>query len=226
MDCEFCGRTLQRRIVKVCGQNVVMGFHECDCEGARKAQEAARDAERRVKLQRAEYEFTKRLRASGIPERYMKAELTDQSKHWYNMAVSDGLYMYGEPGRGKTYAASAIGIKAIRDGKSVRFIKAHRIGDMMRLGNMDDAIQLFVNPKLLILDDIGADNVGEWANTRLRAVIDERYDSMKPTVFTSNYSFTELMRHLDQGDKTALAIMSRIGDMGKAVKVTGKDWRA
>lgn len=225
MKCDFCGKELEARIVNVAGNLCTLGYQECDCYGAESARKAVRDKERREAEQRAEYEFTKALRGSGIPERYAKAELTDRTRHLYDIAMEKGLYLYGEKGRGKTYTASAIGIQAIRDKNSVRMVKAHRIGDMLKYGSMDDALHLLVTPKLLIIDDIGADNTSEWAVSRLRAVIDERYDSMKPTVFTSNYSTQELERELDQGDKTAGAIISRIREMAKPLHMQGKDWR-
>lgn len=225
MICEYCGKHLTQRKVNVAGNMCVMGFHDCMCDGAVSAREAARDAERVVEQQRHAYRIAKAVRASGIPERYAKAELPEEKTNLYNIAVTDGLYLYGGDGRGKTHTACAIGIRAINEGISTRMVKAHRIGDMLTLGSMDDAIQLLVSPRLLIIDDIGADNVGEWSNSRLRAVIDERYDSMKPTVFTSNYSVKQLEDHLDKGDFTARAIVSRIKEMGEPILVTGKNWR-
>lgn len=225
MICEFCGNPLVQRKINVCGQMCVMGFRECTCDGARKARDAAQATQRQVEQQRRAYNIAKAVRASGIPERYSKAVLSEDKDGLYKTAITEGLYLYGLGGRGKTYTACAIGIRAINEGISTRMVKAHRIGDMLALGSMDDALRLMVSPRLLIVDDIGADNVGDWSNSRLRAVIDERYDSMKPTVFTSNYSIAELSKHLDQGDKTAAAIVSRINDMGRQVAMNGKNWR-
>lgn len=225
MNCEFCGNEMAPRMVNVAGNICVMGYRECSCDAAVSAREAARDQERRYAEQRAEYEFAKALRGSGIPERYAKAELDAKTRAMYETAISKGLYLYGEKGRGKTHTACAIGIQALRDGFSVRMVKAHRIGDMLSLGSMDDALQLMVSPKLLIIDDIGADNASEWGVSRLRAAIDERYDSMKPTVFTSNYSVSELAGKLNRGDAAIQAITSRINEMTVPVLMQGKDWR-
>lgn len=225
MNCEFCGKELEPRKVNVAGNICVMGYHDCDCDMAMSQREAVRDKERREAEQRAEYAFAKALRGSGIPERYAKAELNETTVAMYRTAMEKGLYIYGDKGRGKTYTASAIGIQAIRDGHSVRMVKAHRIADMLSLGSMDDALRLMVTPKLLIIDDIGADNASEWAVTRLRAAIDERYDSMKPTVFTSNYSIPELGSKLNRGDASIQAIMSRIHEMTEPALMQGKDWR-
>lgn len=225
MKCDFCGNELEPRVVNVAGNICTMGYHECACNGAVSQRKAIRDQERREAEQRAEYAFAKALRSSGIPERYAKAELTDATRSMYDIAMGKGLYIYGEKGRGKTYTASAIGIQAIRDGNSVRMVKAHRIGDMLKYGSMDEALHLMVAPKLLIIDDIGADNASEWAVSRLRAAIDERYDSMKPTVFTSNYSISELGSKLNRGDASIQAIMSRINEMTEPALMQGKDWR-
>lgn len=224
MKCEFCGMELQPLTVHLMGKPVTVAHRECGCDASRIAQEAAQGKERERLALMAQYDITRAVRASGIPERYAKAKLPAEREGLYNLATHGGLYLFGSPGVGKTHIAAAIGINAIEDGMTVRFIKAHRVSDMMTLGNMNDAMELFVRPRLLILDDIGADNVGDWANTRLRSVIDERYDSLKPTMFTSNYAHGELMQRL-KGDKTAQAIMSRIGEMGTPYKLEGKDWR-
>lgn len=224
MRCEYCGRELQPLTVQLMGKPVTVAHKECRCDASRKAQEAAQGEERQRLAQMARYSIAKAVRGSGIPERYANARLAPNQVQLYEMATTSGLYLYGNPGVGKTHIAAAIGIRAIEEGMNVRFIKAHRLSDMMTLGNMRDAMELFVGPRLLILDDIGADNAGDWANTRLRSVIDERYDSMKPTLFTSNYAHAELMDRL-KGDKTAHAIMSRIGDMGTPFRIGGKDRR-
>lgn len=225
MNCEFCGKELEPRKVNVAGNICVMGYHDCDCDGAVSQREAVRGQEKQKAEQLAAYNIAKAIRGSGIPERYAKAELGDGGMNLYETAMESGLYIFGDKGRGKTYTASAIGIQAIRDGLSVRMVKAYRIADMLKIGSMDDALHLMVSPKLLIIDDIGADNTSEWAVSRLRAVIDGRYDSMKPTVFTSNYSTKQLEAQIDQRDQTAGAIISRIREMAKPLHMQGKDWR-
>jgi len=51
--------------------------------------------------------------------------------------------------------------------------------------------------KLLILDDIGACNMTDWATELLYMIIDFRYDDMRTTYYTSNFSLEELVQISD-----------------------------
>lgn len=58
----------------------------------------------------------------------------------------------------------------------------------------------------LMLDDIGSMQITEWKKDVLLQVIDERYESLKPTVFTSNLTREELTKLL--GIRTASRLFS------------------
>jgi DNA replication protein DnaC len=72
---------------------------------------------------------------------------------------------------------------------------------------------------LLVIDDLGKENMTEWGREILFNVIDERYRNMKSLIITTNLMPTDLGKHIDE------AIMSRLGQMCKFVKVTGDDYR-
>lgn len=217
--CEFCGDVMEPLFCEAMGKRYFVGYRECSCEGAAKARF---DHERGIVEKRAKANadrFARLVAESGIPARYR--ENIVKSKH-YQTALERGLYLFGGTGTGKTTIASQIGLEAIRDGKTVRFVKAYRLPDVVK-----DDIDAITEPDLLIIDDLGADFTGEWSNTRLRAAIDERYDSMKPVVITSNYNKDQLAKLLLRNvkDMTPKSIISRLSEMTESVEVNGKDFR-
>lgn len=218
-NCEFCGEVMEPLFCEAMGKRYFVGYRECSCEGAAKAR---LEHEKAIVDRRAREnadKFARLIAKSGIPERYR--EIIVKSKH-YKTALERGLYLFGGTGTGKTTIASQIGLQAIREGKTVRFIKAYKLPDVV-----NEDIGEITKPDLLIIDDLGADFTGEWSNTRLRAAIDDRYDSMKPVVITSNYSKDQLAKLLLRNvkDMTPKSIISRLSEMTESVEVNGKDYR-
>lgn len=56
----------------------------------------------------------------------------------------------------------------------------------------DEIVEQCKGAKLLVLDDLGAEMLTEWTYQVLYLIINSRFDSMKPTIFTSNFSLEEL----------------------------------
>lgn len=224
MICEHCGEQKKPIEVEFNGKTYQVGWHDCGCEGARKERqiESARDAIAK------EREFQRRLYEAGIPERYRSADKVVDVKRLNELnktAEERGLYLHGGTGTGKTTMALAIAITAIREGRSAKFVKAYQIPALFR--TYADAEETLARPYLLVIDDLGSDTTTEWANTRLRAAIDARYDSMRPTVVTSNYSKDQLAKLLLRNvkDMTPRAIISRLSEMTESVEMGGEDLR-
>ena len=55
-------------------------------------------------------------------------------------------------------------------------------------GDYLDSLQWLIDDQLLILDDVGSTGVREWREEVLFDLIDARYNSMLPTVITSNFT--------------------------------------
>lgn len=218
--CEFCGNKLEPIIVNIFGRNQHVGWKDCGCDKEKafyeQQEQLQEEYNARRRAERLEYEIER----ARIPKRYRSATLDDASL--YETAFQHGLYMFGDVGTGKTTKACAIGIRAAESGKRVLFVKAYEIADLMK-----DESSRIANADLLIIDDLGAENTSEWNNTRLRAAIDQRYDSMLPIIVTSNYSKEQLKNLLLRNvkDMTPKAIVSRLSEMTKEIKIEGKDMR-
>ena len=146
-----------------------------------------------------------------------------------------GIYFEGTKGTGKTHLAVAIALQLIREGVPVVFrtsidLLAELRETYDRRSGHDEKkiIQAYATVDLLIIDDLGKERPSEWTVDRLFAIINERYENMKPIIITTNYNQSELIKRLTPpgGDsKTAEAIISRLKECTGAVTMMGQDWR-
>lgn len=222
--CKFCGEPLMERIITVFGHDIAVGYFPCDCEGARREAETENAKEAAEAKAATEERVLRAIMRAGIPKRYHKAD-TDRID-LIEASHSSGLYLWGPVGSGKTHIASAIGIEAIKSGRRVKFVKAGTVSAMLGYNNLVDTMEIFRNPDLLIIDDLGMDNFSDWSTSRMRLAIDTRYDTGKPTIITSNYSRSQLAKLVAKSDDTtARAIASRICEMTIPALIEGKDRR-
>lgn len=139
---------------------------------------------------------------------------------------SPSQYIYGPVGTGKTVIAAFSAIYWYKDlwlkgengGKVFKFLSYPNLSyELKRTFNDSktsefDVLATYMNADLLVLDDIGAGHKtgSDWALGLLYVLINHRYEHMKQTIITSNYSLDELVDVL--GDER---IPSRIQRMGK-----------
>lgn len=151
----------------------------------------------------------------------------------------NGLFIAGPKGTGKTHLAAAISNKLMQQGVAVicmtmidlldrikqTYEKSRRIGDEV---SESDILSTYKTVPLLVIDDMGKEPATEWAVSKIYAIINARYETYMPTIVTTNYSDTELVRMLTpkDGDRiTADATVDRLREMCAAVVVTGESWR-
>lgn len=220
MACEHCGKLKEPITVEFSGRVMTVGWKSCNCDGALNAEAEKIANEAKRELAKKNKRLQELISESRIPKRYREAKDVDELL--YTTAFKDGLYLFGDVGTGKTTISCSIGIRAIERGKKVLFVKAYEVSELIK-----DELSKIENADLLIIDDLGAENTSEWNNTRLRMVIDKRYDSMLPVVITSNYSKDQLKKLLLRNvrDMTPKAIVSRLTEMTKEIKIDGEDFR-
>jgi hypothetical protein len=143
---------------------------------------------------------------SSLPARYRRATLSDLPETrrtalaaWLNdPAAPWALVLTGPPGRGKTHAACALGLEYARCFRSVTFAnwpawieakKAAMDGGRHPADLTGDGGRTFDDPQptgLLVLDDLGAGRMTEYAAGLLYVVVDGREANAAKTIFTTN----------------------------------------
>lgn len=85
----------------------------------------------------------------------------------------------------------------------------------------------FIGCPLLVFDDFGKGRPSEWSIERVEDVVNERYNAMRPTIFTSQWRGRELLSRLAMGgsEESAEAIVSRILETCRTVELSGPDRR-
>lgn len=178
-----------------------------------------------------------RLRRADIPARYADAsidEANEEVRKWveeFGPATRDGLVLYGDIGTGKTHAACAALIE-LADRVTVRFASGSDILREIRStygGRAESELDVFsryTGPRVLVIDDIGKEQATDWALSTLFSIVDKRYRSGKPTIYTCQMTGNGLRSALSlKGDSTAVdAIIDRMRD-GVQVRFSGPSLR-
>jgi len=104
----------------------------------------------------------------------------------------------GVAGLGKTYFCAAMFDYAMRNFDTVRYWNeselfkcVRRSIDEFRGHDYLDTLKLLIDDQFVMIDDIGSMGLNEWRKEIIFDAIDERYNSMLPTVITSNFSVKE-----------------------------------
>lgn len=135
-----------------------------------------------------------------------------------------GLLLYGDVGRGKTYAAVSVVNELINRGYPCKATDFKRIENDLNDRNTQRNAYLdeFRKYALLVIDDLGAERKSEYMQEIVYNVIDSRYRWGLPFIVTTNLSIEEIKSPTDMSFKR---IYSRILERCHPVLVDGKDRR-
>lgn len=159
----------------------------------------------------------------------------EYADHWQeHKEKGDGLYIEGTNGTGKTHLAAAIALQLIGEGVPV----------ICKTGSdlLTDIKRAFDNPELqehqildvyrrvdlLIVDDLGKEQITDWSMSTLYSIFNDRYEDMRPTIITTNYNTDGLVAALTPkgyDDTKIVAIVSRLRETSTVLTMAWKDIR-
>ena len=135
------------------------------------------------------------------------------------------LILEGPPGTGKTHICIAIAYKAIQNGFMARFTTAAAlINDLRVAHDLNAALKPYLQPHVLVIDEMGYLGYGPGAADVLFQVVDERYLKGKPILFTTNKPLKHWGRVLHD-EELARAIIDRTLHHGEYLKLNGASYR-
>lgn len=154
-----------------------------------------------------------------------------------NLNYVQGLYLYGSFGVGKTYLMGALANALAANNVDVMMLHFPSFAVDLKdaIGKSNNLKTTLMNQaktvSVLILDDLGAENLSMWIRDDILGVILEyRMQNELSTFITSNLDMDEMTAYLaetrdDRDAGKAARLMQRIQFLTKQVTVTGKNRR-
>ncbi len=137
------------------------------------------------------------------------------------------VHLIGQSGTGKSHLAIALGVEAIRAGRSVYFSPLADIIDSLaradREGRLRERIRFLCRASLLIIDEVGYLALGAAAGNLLFQLVNARYER-GAMILTSNRGFAEWGQVF--GDPViATALLDRLLHHAVVVHIEGASYR-
>lgn len=194
------------------------------------------DEQKRKELEKKcaqfEIDFDRHLERAGVPSRYFKpkSNLKKAAKH-----IGGGVFLFGEPGTGKTDLACAIIAEKIRELRDEivqnNFVHlpmfVHSVEFAFNLLSMSEMEKKAAYVKgiaehkgLLVFDDLGLEKPTEFVLQCIYHIFNHRYHEMLPTIVTSPHEPPAFEVMVGQ------ALASRIFTLCEPKSAGGKNWRA
>jgi DNA replication protein DnaC len=137
------------------------------------------------------------------------------------------VHLLGPPGTGKSHLAVALGVEAVKAGKSVYFATLAEIIDSLkkaeREGKLEQRIRFITRPALLIIDEVGYLPVQKGGANLFFQLINARYER-GAVILTSNRGFSEWGEVF--GDTVvAAALLDRLLHHAIVIEIAGNSYR-
>lgn len=183
---------------------------------------------------------------SGIDKKYrwkfinnfesLNKNTADAKKYAYEIIqrfpnVNKGLFLWGNPGTGKTLLSSIIltelitrhaleGILIKISRTFFRRLKETFIEGSPTYGDSSRIERELSEADILVIDDFGVQRDSPWEQETLYNLVDARYEAEKFTIFTSNNNPYKALTELSEG-----RVLSRIKEMCRIIEISGADFR-
>lgn len=148
------------------------------------------------------------------------------NSNFYEEAIN--VVFVGNPGVGKTHLAIAMGYSVAIQRNSVYFIKFNKLITILKNayqeGIFDKRVKHFFKYKVLIIDEVGFNEVSPLEAKLFFQLIDLRY-TKRSTIFTSNMTFEKWPQILGNDEMITKAILDRILHYSYLFNISGPSYR-
>ncbi len=179
-------------------------------------------------VKRARFPFTKSLDQFDFPFQPSidPVQIRELQTLRFAHEASNVLFL-GPPGVGKTHLAVALAVEAVKSGFSAQFITAHDLvsdlGKAAREGRLDRRLRAYVNPKVLVIDEVGYLPLDEVGATLFFQLVSTRYERGS-ILLTSNKSYGDWGSVF--GDAVmATAVLDRLLHHSTTLNIRGDSYR-
>jgi len=146
-----------------------------------------------------------------------------------NLTAGRGLWLWGDVGTGKTSLAMRVSKSALELGRSVAIYSLPKLLARIRRTydaetgeqSYNDFFDRLTSVDLLHIDDLGAEKRSDWVLEQLYAIVNDRYESERSIVVTTNLDQDELQKQI--GLRTVSRLIEMCGD--HMVPLFGRDLR-
>ena len=140
---------------------------------------------------------------------------------------SEAVHFVGPPGTGKSHLGVALGVEAVKAGRSVHFITLADLIDALaraeREGSLRQKIRFYSRFALLIVDEIGYQPVVSGGGNLFFQLVNARYER-GAMILTSNRGFAE-WGEVFGGPVVATALLDRLLHHAVVVQIEGASYR-
>lgn len=196
--------------------------------------EARRRELRTPDARTAAAKHAERVKLSRIPKAFQGAMLAEDMRQTLSELESGkliGVVLRGATGRGKTTAACAMLSEHLKNGLgsfTTMNDLLHRVRGAYSSGeNSEEVFGIYRGTPLLVLDDLGKENVSADSITRLFELLDARINNKRPTIVTTQFQNNELLKRyrgkVDDREMIA-AVLSRLA-LFRTIEFQGVDRR-
>jgi DNA replication protein DnaC len=139
----------------------------------------------------------------------------------------EAVHFLGQPGCGKTHLALALGVEAVKSGRSVYFATLADIVSSLakaeRESTLRERLRFLCRPQLLIVDEIGYLPVIPGGGNLFFQLVNARYER-GAMILTSNRGFAE-WGEVFGGTVVATALLDRLLHHAVVVQIEGASYR-
>ena len=207
MKCKYCGKEYIKNPailpdwMPLSMKEQIEFIPDCDCLEKQKLlemEQAEKERQRQCILNKVKkYKDISVIDKKFLDSRFEVADMNSfvmsladkYSKAFLKETMKTGLFLFGNVGTGKTYASACIANRLMEAGKTVLVMTLGLYINKLQREWAEaekDVLEHVKNCDLLIIDDMGVENITEWTQDKVFTLIDTRYRAEKPLIITTN----------------------------------------